>query len=175
MFKILIGLSVSIASTLLITLPASAASDYGCYVQTGSKRIVDLTRSVCGFNSVQAAKDAKKDTAYLSAIRKMVGQSSYISSSFKNLIEANPEVLTSAARNYCRARQSGKSDEEIMQNTYRNTVDSLGVEMETYRPKNRQEAERLQRQMEAAVIPIQFAMSLAPQHYCPQVSSRSSR
>ena len=146
-------------------------------MQTGSKQIVDLTRSVCGFNATQAAKDAKKDAAYLSAIRKMVGKSSnsYVSSSFKNLIEANPEVLTSAARNYCQARQSGKSDEEIMQNTYRDTVDSLGVEMETYRPKNRQEAERLQQQMEAAVIPLQFAMSLAPQHYCPQLSSRSSR
>ena len=176
MFKILIGISaLSIASTLLITQPASAASDYGCYMQTGSKRIVDLTRSVCGFNATQAAKDAKKDTAYLSAIRKMVGKSSHVSSSFKGLIEANPEVLTSAARNYCQARQSGQSDEEIMQNTYRNTVDSLGIEMETYRPRNRQEGEQLQRQMEAAVIPIQFAMSLAPQHYCPQVSSQSSR
>ncbi|MCY7321899.1 MAG: hypothetical protein LH660_08905 [Phormidesmis sp. CAN_BIN36] len=175
MFKILIGLSVSIASTLFITPPASAASDYGCYMQTGSMRIVDLTRSVCGFNATQAAKDAKKDTAYLKAVRKMFQQNPYGSSSFKNLIEANPEALTSAARNYCQARQSGKSDEEIMQNTYRDAVDATGIEMNNYSPKNRQEAERLQQQMEVAVIPTQFAMSLASKHYCPQVSSRSLR
>ena len=174
MFKILIGLSVSIASTLFITPPASAASDYGCYMQTGSKRIVDLTRSVCGFNPVQAAKDAKKDTAYLKAIRKMVGSNRY-GKTFTSLIEANPELLTSAARNYCRARQSGKSDEEIMQSTYQDAVDATGIEMNNYSPKNRREAERLQQQMEMAVIPTQLAMSLASQHYCLQVGKRSSR
>ena len=175
MFKILIGISVSIASSLLITPPASAASDYGCYMQTGSKRTVDLTRSVCGFNAQQAAKDYTKDTAYLKAVRKMLQQSSYGSSSLKNLVEANPEALTSAARDYCQARQSGKSDNEIMENTYRNAMDSTGMEMETYSPRNRREAERLQKQIEVAVIPTQLAMSLASQHYCPQVSRRSMR
>ncbi len=142
-------------------------------MEIGSKRVVDLTRSICGFNAEQAAKDYQKDSAYLKAIRKVLQQNSYGSRSVKNLVEANPGALTSAARNYCQARQSGKSDSEIMENTYRDAADSIG--METRNPKNRQEAERLQQQMEDAIVPTQIAMSLASQHYCPQVNHRSPR
>ncbi|MCY7279142.1 MAG: hypothetical protein LH702_36745 [Phormidesmis sp. CAN_BIN44] len=102
---ILIGSALSISSSSLLTLPAAATNpDYGCYMQTGSRQIVDLTRSVCGFNAVQAAKDAKKDAAYLAAARKLLRQYSYGNSSVTQLIDTNPELLTTTARDYCQAR-----------------------------------------------------------------------
>ncbi len=174
MFKILIGSALSISSSLL-TLSASAASnpDYACYMQIGSRQIIDLTRSVCGFNAAQAAKDAKQDVAYLASVRKLLGQDSDGNNSLTKLVEANPDLLTTTARDYCQARQSGKSEEEIMENTYRESIESL--EMASSNATTRQEAEQLQRQMEAKLAPIELARSLASQHYCPMLSSRSSQ
>lgn len=174
MFKILIGSALSIASSSLLALPAAATNpDYGCYMQTGSRQIVDLTRSVCGFNAAQAAKDAKKDAAYLIAVKKLLGQDFGGNDALTKLVETNPDLLTTAARDYCQARQSGKSEEEIMENTYRASMESL--EMAGSNVTTRQEAEQLQRQMEAKVAPIELARTLASQHYCPTLSSRSSQ
>jgi|GEM_PF-797419 len=175
MFKILTGSALSITSSSLLALPAAAATnpDYGCYMQTGSKQIIDLTRSVCGFNAAQAAKDAKKDTSYLAAVKKLLGQDSGGNDSLTKLVETNPDLLTTAARDYCQARQGGKSEEEIMENTYRESMESL--EIAGSNVTTRQGAEQLQRQMEAKIAPIELARSLASQHYCPTLSNRSSR
>lgn len=175
MFKILIGSALSIASISLLTLPAAAATnpDYGCYIQTGSRQIVDLTRSVCGFNAVQAAKDAKKDAAYLSAVRTLLRQDYGGNTSLTNLVKTNPELLTAAARDYCQARQNGKSDEEVMETTYRETMAS--PRMADSNPTTRQEAEQLQRQMEAKLVPTQLALSLASKHYCPNLNNQASQ
>lgn len=146
---------------------------YGCYIQTGSRQIVDLTRSVCGFNAVQAAKDAKKDAAYLSAVRTLLRQDYGGNTSLTNLVKTNPELLTAAARDYCQARQNGKSDEEIMETTYRETMES--PRMADSNPTTRQEAEQLQRQMEAKLVPTQLALSLASKHYCPNLNNQASQ
>ncbi len=175
MLKILIGSALSIASSSLLTLPVSAATnpDYECYMQTVSKQVIDLTRSVCGFNAVQAAKDAKKDVAYLAAVKKILGQDSYGNNTLTKLVENSPDLLTAAAKDYCQARQVGKSEEEIMENTYRESMQFL--ETASSNVTTRQEAEQLERQMEAKLAPTQLAMSLAPQYYCPMLSSRSSQ
>ncbi|MCY7279143.1 MAG: hypothetical protein LH702_36750 [Phormidesmis sp. CAN_BIN44] len=56
------------------------------------------------------------------------------------------------------------------------TYESMGASvMGGYSPKNRQEAEQLERQLKMKVIPTRFAVSIASQHYCPNLNNQASQ
>ncbi|KAM3093763.1 hypothetical protein ACKFKG_18610 [Phormidesmis sp. 146-35] len=171
MLKIFLGVS-AIAAVALLPFQASAKQpDYDCYMQTNSKQIIDLTRSVCGFNAEKASKAVKQDAAYLADIRKMMkGQAD---PTLIAMVETNPSLFLEAATTYCEARQSGISEGQFMERQYMQAYESL----EAYSPAgaNRQEYEQSQQQFQLKLVSLSIATSLAPKHYCPQVASRSIR
>jgi hypothetical protein len=171
MLKILLGVS-AIALFSSLTFQASAKQpDYDCYMQTGSRQIIDLTRSVCGFNAEKASKAAKQDAAYLADLKKMIkGQAD---SSLIEMVESDPALFLGAAKDYCEARQSGISEGQFLERQYRQAIESQGASLSS--STNRPEYEQKQQELQLKFIALSTATSLAPQHYCPQVATRPTR
>ena len=170
MLKRTVGISLFSTICLLsgLALPSAAraaAPDYSCYVQIGSRPVVDLTRSVCGFQVDKAAKSAATATAYLNAIKKLVGSDVRTLS----LIDENPSLMLAAAQNYCAARESGISEQQYMEAQYKELMSTMSEP--ALMNGNNSNSEQM-RQYETALMANGIATELAPKHFCPNVTRR---
>ncbi len=171
MLKLFLGVSAIAALSLLPFQASAKQPDFDCYIETGSKQVIDLTRSVCGFNAEKVSKAAKQDNAYLADIRKMMkGQTD---SSLIEMVEANPSLFLEAASNYCEALQSGISEGQFMERQYRQAMEFQETSISS--SENRQEYEQRQQEFQLKLVALSIATSLAPKHYCPQVAARPNR
>ncbi|MCU0551558.1 MAG: hypothetical protein MUC48_19620 [Leptolyngbya sp. Prado105] len=153
-----------IAFTPLLASSAFARQpDHGCYMRTSSGQVINLSSSICKFDLDE--KFAKQDIAYLAAIKQMMG--SHSDRWMTDALAKNPSLFTAAAREYCQARQSGVSDQQYMEEKYQAVMDSRSANP----PQSREEHEQ-QQAYQAQLVPVSIAMSLAPQHYCPEVANR---
>jgi hypothetical protein len=162
-------LGLSLFSTVCLwsglVLPNSvqaAVPDYSCFMQIGSRPVVDLTRSVCGFSADRAAKSAVTDTAYLNAIKKLVGQDIRTLS----LIDDNQGLMVAAAQNYCAARESGMSEQQYMESKYKELMSTVSD------PAMMNGDSEQMKQYETALMANGIAAELAPKHYCPSIARR---
>jgi hypothetical protein len=121
-------LKVSLVSVVCLlsglTSPKAAwaeAPDYICYIQIDSTQIVDLTRSVCMFDSKELAKAAANNAVYLGSVKKLVESND----SFVELIDSNPKLIIAAAQNYCAARRSGMSEQQYMESQHEELMSTL--------------------------------------------------
>jgi hypothetical protein len=165
MLKNVLKASVLSAVCLLSGLanaPAATAMtpDYSCYMQIGSKRVVDLTKSVCGFYPEKAAKAAATDAAYLKAIKKLVNGDTRVT----DLMANNPGLFTQAAQEYCAIRQSGVSEQQFFESRYREIMLQAG-EPNLANPSSEQ-----MQQYENLMMASSIAVQLAPPHYCPNLN-----
>ncbi len=140
----------------------AAAPDYSCYMQLGSRQVVDLTRSICGFHADKAAKSAASNAAYLNAIKKLVGSDVRT----LNLIDENPGLMLAAAQNYCAARESGISEQQYMESQYKDLMSTIS---EPEMMNGNRNSEQM-RQYETALMANGIATELAPKHFCPNVT-----
>jgi hypothetical protein len=147
---------VSVSAIAISILPASASKspDHTCYIKTRNNQIIDLTRSVCGFDAQQTAKDNKQDAAFLADAAKLI-KNSGAPSEYQQLLQANPGVFVSEARSYCQARLSGMTDNQIMEQRYRQMSQNSGA---------------MSRQMELSLMAAGMASQIAPKHYCPKIA-----
>ncbi len=149
---------VSVSAVLMNVVPASAISkspDHTCFIKTRDNRVIDLTRSICGFDAQQSAKDAKQDAAFLAdAMKLMKGAPS----EYQQMVQSNPGLLVSEAKNYCQARLAGMSDNQIMEDKYRQISEAAQRSKGGY-----------SRQMELTMGMMGIAAQVAPKHYCPKV------
>jgi hypothetical protein len=170
MLKRALGVSlfstVCLLSGLTFPLAARAATpDYSCYMQIGTKQVVDLTRSVCGFHAEKAAKSAAANAAYLKAVKKLIGSDQRT----LNLINENSGLMVAAAQNYCAARLSGISDQQYMELQYQELM-STTPELAMMNGNS----ERMQ-QYETTLMANGIASQLASKHFCPSVITNNSR
>jgi hypothetical protein len=171
--KTLLGVS-TLAALSLLTAQVSVAArepDYSCYMQIGSRRVVDLTRSICRFNADEAAKAAKRDAAYLAAIQKVMQNQS--EPWLNKLATNNADLLTGAAREFCEARQAGQSTNQFMERKYTEIMRSE-VEFSTT-GRDRAAWEQRQQDYQIRMVALSLATAFAPQHYCPEIASRPGR
>jgi hypothetical protein len=164
MLKRALGFSLMATVGLLsVAVPGAqaAAPDYSCYMELGSSRVVDLTRSVCGFSADKAAKSAATDAAYIQAVKKLIGSDRRT----LEMIDTNPGLLVAAAQNYCSARESGMSEQQYMESLYKDLISSSsGADM----GRNSEQSQLY----EATFMANGLAAELAPKHYCPSVKRR---
>lgn len=141
--------------------------DHGCYLQTSSGQIINLSRSVCQFD---LGNSTQQDAAYLAAVRAMIED--HAEPWMLEMVANNPGAFTAAAREYCEARRSGISQRQFIESRYQQALQS-----QTSASSTRSEAdyEQQQRSYQTKLMPLSVAMSLAPQHYCPEVSQRRVR
>jgi hypothetical protein len=150
---------VSVSAVLVSVLPVTAKSpDHTCYIKTRNNQIIDLTRSVCGFDAQQSAKDAKQDAAFLADAAKFM-QNSGAPAEYQQIFQNNPGLFVSEARNYCQARLSGMTDNQIMEQKYRQISES-----------SRNSSGGYSRQMEISMMAAGLASQIAPKHYCPKIA-----
>lgn len=155
----------SIAVSAFFAFPAFARQpDHGCYMQTSSGQIVNLSRSVCRFDSGDAS--ASQDAAYLAAIKKMMGEQA--EPWMLEMLANNPNSFTTSAREYCQARQSGVSDSQFIDRKYQALLESLSS------AANEKDHEQQNREYYAKLMPYSLAASFASEHYCPTVAQRRS-
>ena len=150
-----------------LTLPNAswaAAPDYTCYIQIGSTQVVDLTRSVCRFDSEEVAKAVAAKAAYLSSVKKLVESDESILS----LINSSPELMITAAQNYCAARQSGMSEKQYIESQYQELMSTLSKPSTTLSETSTVNSDSEQmKQYETTFVANGLATELAPNHYCP--------
>ena len=158
-------LEVFLFSAVCLTSPSAARSatpDYTCYIQIGSTRVVDLTRSVCRFDSEKVAKAAADNAVYLSLVKRLVESND----SFLELIDSNPKLIIAAAQNYCAARQSGVSEQQYMESQHEELMSTLS-ETSTMDGNSEQI-----RQYETTFMATAVAAEFASNHYCPDAIRR---
>jgi len=148
----------------LLAIPASARQpDHGCYMQTSSGQLINLSRSVCRFD---LGNSAQQDAAYLAAVRTLLED--HAEPWMTEMVANNPGAFTAAAREYCEARRSGITQRQFIESRYQQALQS----QDSASPRSEAEYEQQQRSYQARLMPHSIAMSLAPQHYCPEVSQR---
>ncbi|BAU11650.1 hypothetical protein LEP3755_21520 [Leptolyngbya sp. NIES-3755] len=151
-------------SALFTTSVSARQPDHGCYLQTSSGQIINLSQSVCQFD---LGDFTKQDAAYLSAVRRMM--EGYDEPWMTEMVANNPGAFTAAAREYCEARRSGVSQQQFMESRYRSVLQS---QASVSSARSEAEFEEQQRSYQAKLLPVSIAMSLAPQHYCSEVQQR---
>ncbi|MCY6494611.1 hypothetical protein, partial [Leptolyngbya sp. GGD] len=145
-----------IAFSVLIAISASARQpDHGCYLQTSSGQIINLSSLVCQFD---LGNSTQQDTAYLAAIRNLLED--YGEPWMLEMVANNPSAFTAAAREYCEARRSGITQRQFMESRYQQALQSQA----TASPRNEAEYEQQQRSYQARLMPLSTAISLAPQY-----------
>ena len=135
----------------------AATPDYTCYIQIGSTQVIDLTRSVCRFDSEEVAKAAANNAVYLSSVKKLVESND----SFLELIDSNPKLIIAAAQNYCAARRSGMSEQQYMESQHEELMSALS-ETSTMDGNSEQ-----MKQYETTLMATAVAAEFASNHYCP--------
>ena len=158
-------LRVFFVSAICLTSPNAARSatpDYTCYIQIGSTRVVDLTRSVCRFDSEKVAKAAADNAVYLSSVKRLVESND----SFLELIDSNPKLIIAAAQNYCAARRSGMSEQQYMESQHEELMSTLS-ETATIDGNSEQ-----MKQYETTFMATAVAAEFASNHYCPGATGR---
>ena len=154
-------LKVFLFSAVCLTSPNAAHAatpDYTCYIQIGSTRVIDLTRSVCRFDSEKVAKAAADNAAYLSSVKKLMASND----SFLELIDSNSNLIIAAAQNYCAARESGMSEQQYMELQHEKLMTTSS------QPSTMDDSEQM-KQYEAMFTATAVAVEFAPRHYCPGV------
>ena len=153
-------LKVFLFSVVCLTSPNAARSatpDYFCYIQIDSTRIVDLTRSVCRFDSEKVAKAAADNAAYLSSVKKLMASND----SFLELIDSNSNLIIAAAQNYCAARRSGISEQQYMESQHEELMGTL-PETSTM-DSNSEQIKQYETTFMATAVAVKFASN----YYCP--------
>ncbi|NDJ18396.1 DUF732 domain-containing protein [Myxacorys almedinensis] len=160
MLKPLISASLllSVLTSIAPALAAPSSPDYTCYMKVGN-RVIDLTSSVCGFDTQKAAKDSKKNAAFLAEVQKLLKSYGGSGSRVSRIVENNPEQLINVAQNFCQALEAGKSESEFMEIKYREMVESA--------------QQNDGAQTEVLVEMASMAVQVAPKHYCPQSAQKS--
>ena len=167
MLKCVLGVSLFSTVCLLfeLILPSAvraATPDYTCYMQIGSTKVVDLTRSVCRFHFEKVAKAAAANAAYLNSVKKLVGSDERI----LRVIDSNPELMIAAAQNYCAARRSGMSEQQYMESQHEELMSTLS-ETSTMDDNSKQ-----MKQYETTFMATAVAAEFASNHYCPGAIDR---
>ena len=139
---------------------AATSPDYACYLKKGNQ-VIDLTGSVCGFDTNKAAKNSKKNAAFLADVQKVLKGYGRSARGFAKTVEENPDQLINEAQSYCQALEAGKSESEFMEAKYREIMQSANAGKATYNAA----AER-------SLGMASMAMQLAPKHYCPKFANR---
>lgn len=158
-------LRVFFVSAICLTSPNAARAaipDYTCYIQVDSTQVVDLTRSVCRFDSEKVAKAAANNAVYLSSVKRFVESND----SFLELVDSNPKLIIASAQNYCAARRSGMSEQQYMESQHEELMSTLS-ETSTIDGSSEQ-----MKQYETTLMATAVAVEFASNHYCPDAIRR---
>ena len=146
----------------LHSVSQAANPDYTCYMQIGSTKVVDLTRSVCRFRPEEMTKTAAANAAYLNSVKKLVGSDERI----LGLIDDNPGLIIAAAENYCVDRESGILAQQHLEPLYRELMSASS--QSSVIDGNSEQV----KQYETTFMATALAVDFAPDYYCLRVTRR---
>ncbi|MCY7322033.1 MAG: hypothetical protein LH660_09620 [Phormidesmis sp. CAN_BIN36] len=83
-------------------------------------------------------------------------------------VDRNPDIWVNAARSYCAARQSGKTNDQVMNEQYQEFSQMMQSRVEV------NPTTQLSQDLETSMAAMSIAVQLAPEQYCPNVNQSAS-